>query len=146
MDCFVVLLLAMTKKNNCHCESCLQLVAISFILGLSLREFVELVAILLWDTAVLNQSPSLRGLEKPVAISTWNIISFTKFSYFVYLQIIISFYFLFFYLLLVVYGLLRFARNDSTPTLSLQDFAEGVAISFILDLSLRELLATRGNP
>ena len=22
MDCFVVLLLAMTKKNNCHCESC----------------------------------------------------------------------------------------------------------------------------
>ena len=121
--------------------------AISFILGLSLREFVELVAILLWDTAVLNQSPSLRGLEKPVAISTWNIISFTEFSYFVYLQIIISFYFLFFYLLLVVYGLLRrfTPRNDNTPTSSLRGFEKAVAISVILDLSLRELLATRGN-
>ena len=28
-----------------HCESCLQLVAILFILGLSLRDFVEVVAI-----------------------------------------------------------------------------------------------------
>ena len=74
--------------------------------------------------------------------------------------------------------MLRFARNDSTPTLSLRrpkacgnlvipgsslrDFAEGVAISLflachcesclqlvaisvVLGLSLRELLATRGN-
>ena len=112
-----------------HCEG-QRPVAISFILGLSLREFVELVAILLWDTAVLNQSPSLRGLEKPVAISTWNIISFTEFSYFVYLQIIISFYFLFFYLLLVVYGLLRrfTPRNDNTPTSSLRGFEKAVAI------------------
>ena len=42
-----------------HCESCLQLVAIS-----------------VWSTMTVKQNSSLRGFEKAVAISVWGIILF----------------------------------------------------------------------
>ena len=68
-----------------------------------------------WGTMVINQNSSLRGFKKAVAISAWNTIIYLCNSLiFVYLQIIISFSFLFLCLLLVVYGLLRrfTPRND----------------------------------
>ena len=52
--------------------------------------------------AMTKKELSLRGLEKPVAISVWDTIIYSW----------DSFSFLFLYLLLVVYGLLRFAHND----------------------------------
>ena len=73
------------------------------------------VAISGWGTMVINQNSSLQGFEKAMAISAWNTIIYLWNSLiFVYLQIIISFSFLFLCLLLVVYGLLRrfTPRND----------------------------------
>ena len=67
MDCFVVLLLAMTKETR---DSTLHIVIV--IMDSSLRELLlQFVAISLWDTVILNQSPSLRGFEKAMAISLW---------------------------------------------------------------------------
>ena len=78
----------------------------------SLREFVELVAISLLLTSYCEG-------RRPVAISLWGTISFTECFYFCFifilfcLQIINSFSFLFWYLLLVVCGLLRRFTHSS---------------------------------
>ena len=81
----------------------------------SLRGFEKAVAISVCTTETVKQNSSLRGFKKAVAISAWNTIIYLCNSLiFVYLQIIISFSFLFLCLLLVVYGLLRrfTPRND----------------------------------
>ena len=59
VDCFA--LLAMTVHPHCHCKSCLQLVVISVILDLSLRE-----PKVCGNLVILGLS--LRGFEKAMAI------------------------------------------------------------------------------
>ena len=122
----------------------------------SLRELLlQLVAIAVWQLlhsthTVIARVRRTRGnlvifgsslrelLLQLVAISLWGTISFTECFYFCFifilfcLQVINSFYFLFLYLLLVVYGLLRrfTPRNDEKRTVIAK--AEGLWQSIIL--------------
>ena len=53
-----------------HCESCLQLVAISFILDLSLRGFEKAMAISGWQPLHTTKTSHCKG-QRPVVISVW---------------------------------------------------------------------------
>ena len=101
MDCFVVSLLAMTVYTNSSLREFVELVAISFILGLSLQGFEKAVAISVWQTLRPIKRLSLREPKVRGNLGMRDNYSFMEF-----------FLFFVFVLTFCSCGLLRFARND----------------------------------